>query len=124
MATVLAIPSNLPGGLDAEKSNHFGHCEIYTIVNIENNAVQSATTLEAVPHSEGGCMAAVQHLKDHGVTAIAAGGMGMRPLMGFFDSGIAVYRSSDEAHVRDVVDAFCRGSLPAFSPDNACQGHH
>ncbi|MBQ7607470.1 MAG: NifB/NifX family molybdenum-iron cluster-binding protein [Desulfovibrionaceae bacterium] len=122
--TILAIPSNLPGGLDAEKSGHFGHCEIYTLATIENGAVLSVQTLEAVPHTEGGCLVAVQHLASHGVTALAAGGMGMRPLMGFQELGIAVYRSSEEVTVREVVDAFCKGTLPLFSTDNACKGHH
>lgn len=122
--TVLAIPSNLPGGLEAEKSNHFGHCEIYTLVTLDNGAVQSVSTLEAVPHSEGGCFAAVQHLHANGVTALAAGGMGMRPLMGFADLGIAVYRSVEETTVSQVVEAFLKGKLPVFQLDNACQGHH
>ena len=34
--TVLAIPSELPGGMDAGMGMHFGHCAIYTVVEVEN----------------------------------------------------------------------------------------
>ena len=36
---------------------HFGHCDIYTIVEIEDGAVKNVSTLENVPHQHGGCMA-------------------------------------------------------------------
>ena len=78
--TVLAIPSELPGGMDAGMGMHFGHCDIYTIVEIENGAIKAQNTLPSIPHQQGGCMAPVQYLAEHGVTAMLAGGMGMRPL--------------------------------------------
>lgn len=76
---LLAVPSANPGGLDAAMGMHFGHCDIYTIVEVTDNAVASVTTLPNVPHQQGGCMAPVQHLAGHGVKKLLAGGMGMRP---------------------------------------------
>ena len=32
--TVLAVPSNGAGGLEAERSGHFGRCDCFTIVEI------------------------------------------------------------------------------------------
>ena len=89
--STLAIPSALPGGLEAGMGMHFGHCDIYTIVQIEDGAIKSVGTLPNVPHQQGGCLAPVQHLASHGVTALLAGGMGMRPLMGFQQAGVSVY---------------------------------
>ncbi|MCR5812983.1 MAG: dinitrogenase iron-molybdenum cofactor biosynthesis protein [Desulfovibrio sp.] len=123
-STVLAIPSNLPGGLDAERSAHFGHCEIYTIVKLEGKEIKEVTTLEPVPHTEGGCLVAVQHLGSHGVTELIAGGMGMRPLMGFTEMGIKVYYCPADGPVRNAVNAYLEDKLPVFSPDNTCQHHH
>ena len=37
--TILAIPSQLPGGMDSGMGMHFGHCDIYTIVELENGQV-------------------------------------------------------------------------------------
>ncbi|MCR4666386.1 MAG: NifB/NifX family molybdenum-iron cluster-binding protein [Desulfovibrio sp.] len=120
-STLLAIPSNMPGGLDAEPSQHFGHCEIFTLVTIENNAISKVETLDPIPHTEGGCMAAVQHLRSHNVTALLSGGMGMRPLQGFNEFGINVYHLAGTATVGDAVKAFMEGKLPLFSMDNTCR---
>ena len=30
----IAIPTNNPGGLEASRSDHFGHCEVFTIVSL------------------------------------------------------------------------------------------
>ena len=71
--STLAIPSALPGGLEAGMGMHFGHCDINTIVQIEDGAIKSVGTLPNVPHQQGGCLAPVQHLASHGVTALLAG---------------------------------------------------
>lgn len=118
----LAIPSNHPGGLDAAMGMHFGHCDIYTIVEISDKEVTSVSTLENVPHAQGGCMAPVQHLASHGVRVLLAGGMGMRPLMGFQQVGIAVYFAGGHATVGQAVQAYRDGSLKPFGTENTCGG--
>ena len=40
--STLAIPSALPGGLEAGMGMHFGHCDIYTIVQIADVSVYYA----------------------------------------------------------------------------------
>ena len=32
----IAIPSVLPGGLEAQVGAHFGHCDCYTLVDVED----------------------------------------------------------------------------------------
>ena len=120
--TVLAMPSELPGGMDAGMGMHFGHCAIYTIVEIENGAVVAQSTLASIPHQQGGCMAPVQYLADHGVTALLAGGMGMRPLMGFTQMHIDVFFAGNCASVGQAVEAFSQGKLNRFSTDQTCGG--
>ena len=44
MSFLLAVPSCMPGGLDAQMGMHFGHCDIYTIVEIEDNAIKAVGT--------------------------------------------------------------------------------
>ena len=89
-STVVAIPSTHPGGLEAPLGAHFGHCDLYTLVKIAAGKVLEVTTLPNVPHQQGGCMAPVNHLAQHGVQVLIAGGMGLRPLMGFNQAGIDV----------------------------------
>lgn len=124
MSTLVAIPSALPGGLDAQMGMHFGHCEIYTIVEVEDGAVKNVSTLENVPHQHGGCMAPVQHLASHGVKVLLAGGMGMRPLMGFQQAGVAVFFAGMFPTVGGAVQAYTEGRLQPFTTEFTCGGGH
>jgi len=119
----IAIPSTLPGGLEAGVGAHFGHCEVYTLVDVKDGAITQVGTLPPVPHVQGGCLAAVDHLAKHGVTALIAGGLGMRPLMGFNQAGIEVYQGSGVATVGSAVQAMIGGDLPQFTREFTCGAH-
>lgn len=118
----IAVPSTHPGGLDAEVEAHFGHCAAYTLVDIKEGRISEVTTLPSIPHQQGGCLAPVNHLAKNGVTVLIAGGMGLRPLMGFNQVGIEVFRGTEKPNVRTAVEAFLNGELPRFSRDHTCGG--
>jgi len=120
----IAIPSEMPGGLDAALGQHFGHCDIYTIVEAQDGKILDVRTLPNVPHQQGGCMAPVNHLAQNGVNVLIAGGMGMRPLMGFQQVGIQVFHGSNAPSVGHAVQALLMGSLPAFGTEFTCGGGH
>ena len=119
---IVAIPSVLPGGLESQIGEHFGHCEIYTLVEIGDSKVMAVTTLPNVPHEHGGCMAPVNYLAGNGVKALIAGGMGMRPLMGFKQMGIDVFHGGGEESVAGAVQALIAGELQRFSTESTCGG--
>jgi len=118
----IAIPSTLPGGLEAEVGAHFGHCEVYTIVDVQGGRTTQVSTLPNIPHQEGGCLAPVKHLAERGVTALIAGGMGLRPLMGFHQAGIEVFRGAGFPSVGEAVQALLKGELAQFSREATCGG--
>ena len=120
----VAVPSENPGGMDAGMGMHFGHCDVYTIVEVADGAVKAVSTLANVPHVQGGCMAPVQHLASHGVKALLAGGMGMRPLMGFQQVGIDVFFAGNQKTVGQAVQAYLDKGLQPFSTDFTCGGGH
>ncbi len=120
----IAVPSALPGGLEAEVGAHFGHCDLYTIIDVENGAVSQVSTLPNVPHEQGGCMAPVNHLAQNGVNLLIAGGMGMRPLMGFNQVGIDVFYGAGAPSVGTAVDALLKGTLVKFTQEYTCGGGH
>ena len=120
----VAIPSALPGGLAAEVGAHFGHCEVYTLVDLQEGRITRVETLPSIPHAQGGCLAAVNHLARHGVTALIAGGLGMRPLMGFNQAGIEVYRGTEAPNVDAAVKALIAGGLELFTREFTCGGSH
>lgn len=118
----VAIPSNNPGGLEAGISGHFGHCDLYTIVDIEDGNIKAVETMDNPPHQEGGCLAPVRLLADRGVDKLLAGGMGQRPLMGFSQVGIEVYFAGGQPSVGQSVQAFLDGRLQPFGLNSVCGG--
>jgi len=127
----VAIPTDRPGGLDAVRSDHFGHCEIFTVVDLDdNNAVTAVETVANGTHEAGGCMVPVRILHDAGVDAIVVGGMGARPMQGFAEVGIKVYFANREAvpSVSAVIDHLAANQFRLMHPDQVCQGsgncHH
>jgi predicted Fe-Mo cluster-binding NifX family protein len=124
MNTVVAVPSEIPGGLKAPIGAHFGHCELYTLIRMENGEISSVDVLPNVPHEQGGCMAPVSHLAKNRVRVLLAGGMGMRPLMGFQQMGIEVYHCGGAKTVEDAINAFRAGQLPLFSREFTCHGEN
>ncbi|MEW6265257.1 MAG: NifB/NifX family molybdenum-iron cluster-binding protein [Thermodesulfobacteriota bacterium] len=122
MNSVVALPSEVPGGLEAGLGAHFGHCEIYTLVTVEDGRITKVTTLPGVPHQQGGCLAPVQYLAQNGVKILISGGMGMRPLLGFNQMGIDVYYGAGVATVKEALAALLEGRLPQFSQEYTCGG--
>jgi predicted Fe-Mo cluster-binding NifX family protein len=121
-STVVAIPSSYPGGLEAALGAHFGHCDLYTVVKIANGKIEEIATLPNVPHQQGGCMAPVNHLAQNGVQVLIAGGMGMRPLMGFNQVGITVLYGGSAQTVGEAVDGLMQGRLQQFTSEFTCGG--
>ncbi|MGA9756017.1 MAG: NifB/NifX family molybdenum-iron cluster-binding protein [Desulfobaccales bacterium] len=119
---LVAIPSTHPGGLEAAIGAHFGHCDLYTLVKIAEGQVLEVTTLPNVPHQQGGCMAPVNHLAQNGVQVLIAGGMGMRPLMGFNQAGIDVLYGNGAQTVSQAVEALLNGTLTRFTTEFTCGG--
>ena len=118
----IAIPSMGPGGLDGERSGHFGHCDVFTMVDVENGEIKDVSTVQNQSHVQGGCMVPVNLLADHNVNALIVGGIGMRPLMGFKQVGIDVYCDAERPQIRTVVEDLIAGKLPAIGDDQVCGG--
>ncbi len=118
--TRVAVPSEAPGGLEAQRSGHFGHCEFFTIVDLVDGAVDGVGVLQNAPHGSGGCMAPVSMLAQQGVDALIVVGIGGRPLLGCRQVGITVYVGEGE-DVQDAVTAYLGGGLAEVGPDEVCQ---
>ena len=124
----IAIPSMDGGGLDGRRSGHFGHCDVFTLVDVTDGKITNVTTIQNQEHVQGGCMVPVNLLAYHNVDALVVGGIGMRPLMGFRQAGINVYHDSERAAIRPVVEDLIAGNLPEIIDDQVCGGgggmHH
>ena len=118
----IAVPSLGNGGLDGQRSPHFGHCDVFTLVDVENGEISNVAVVPNPPHQEGGCLVPVNILGSHGVDALVVGGIGQRPLMGFNEAGIDVYHDSTRPEIEPVIEDLIAGNLPLISMDNTCGG--
>ena len=118
----IAIPSTDKGGLDGQRSGHFGHCDVFTLVDVEGGKIKGVTTISNQSHVQGGCMVPVNLLAENKVNALIVGGIGMRPLMGFRQVGIDVYHDAARPEIRPVVEDLIAGKLPIISDDQVCGG--
>lgn len=118
----IAIPSEGEGGLDGLRAGHFGHCDVFTFVDLMDGKIDQVTTVQNVSHVQGGCMVPVNLLASHNVDALIVGGIGMRPLMGFRQVGIDVYHEAERQEIRPVVEDMIAGKLLMISDDQVCGG--
>lgn len=124
MTARLAVPTTGVAGLESARSQHFGHCDCFTIVDIDDGQITGVSGVACPEHVEGGCLRPVQVLSEAGVTAVVAFGMGMRPLQGFLRAGIAVLHDNTEPNVGKVAQLVAEGRVRPMAPEVACNHHH
>jgi predicted Fe-Mo cluster-binding NifX family protein len=78
----IAIP--LAGG---KLAAHFGHCEQFAVIDVDNNKIVKKDLLTPPPHEPG---VLPRWLGELGVNIILAGGMGQRAVMLFGEQQIKV----------------------------------
>ena len=115
----VAVPSVAPGGLKAACSDHFGHCDCFTLVVTD---ASGNVGVNVVPNNHGaGCNSVVNQLRGVGADVIMVRGIGQRPLMGFRQVGIKVFQGVG-ALVGDVVESYHSGSAIFVDERDSCQG--
>jgi len=118
----IAVPSMQPGGLEAQRSGHFGRCDVFTLIDLEDDKVLKVEMVPNVDRADGGCLVPVQLLAGQGVHSIVVSGMGMRPLLGFMDVGIEVLLG-EGITVNDALKSYIAGNLEQMKEQNVCGGH-
>ena len=108
----VAIPTMGQGGMDCERSGHFGHCDCFTVVDIQDGEIAGTSIIDNPPHEEGGCLRPVSLLADNGIDAI----------VGFQQVGITVYFENQTPNVGEVAKMAAAGTLPVMGAEHAC--HH
>jgi predicted Fe-Mo cluster-binding NifX family protein len=118
----IAIPSNGEGGLDGTRSGHFGHCDVFTFIDVEDGKIKNVSTIPNQEHVQGGCMVPVNLLSEHKVDILVVGGIGMRPLMGFRQAGIDVYHEAERTDIKPVVEDLIADKLFMIADNQVCGG--
>ncbi len=98
-------------------SEHFGHCEGFTIYEVEGEKVQSKQFLSNPGHQPGFLP---KYLHEQGINVIISGGMGGGAIQLFNERGIDVITGS-EGDVDDVINYYVKGNLK--SSGSVCDKH-
>ena len=118
--TKLAIPCTGQASLQAQVSPHFGHCDSYAIVTIEDGKVKSMEPVSNGEHSD--CSEPVRALVANKVSLMLVGGMGMRPYLAFKELGIEVRRGITGT-VAEAVESYLKGETFPMTQDSSCNCH-
>ncbi|MCA1756741.1 MAG: ATPase [Bacteroidales bacterium] len=105
-----AIPTN--GGI---LTAHFGHCEKFAIVDVEDGEVVSSEMVTPPVHQPGVYPA---FLAGEGVSVIIAGGMGQKAQDLFAQNNIKVCMGVDGGDPAGLVKAYLKNEL--VTGDNLC----
>ncbi len=67
----IAIPTNIPVGVEANRSEHFGKCDLFTVIELDgDNEFSGVETYKNMAHDVGGCMAPIKILQNADVDAM------------------------------------------------------
>jgi ATP-binding protein involved in chromosome partitioning len=108
----IAVPT-----ADGKLCLHFGHCEKFVIVDVDDASKTITGKEDAVPppHEPG---VLPKWLHEKGVSIIIAGGMGMRAQQFFSQYGIKVVVGAPAEHPQTVILDYLKGKLVTGS--NIC----
>jgi len=116
--TKIAIPCTGEAGLQARVSAHFGRCDSYAIVTIEEGRIKAIKSMSNRNHTD--CGGSVRTLVENGVGLMLVGGMGMRPYSAFKELGIEV-RCGITGTVAEAVELYLKGETLPMGQDTLCR---
>jgi predicted Fe-Mo cluster-binding NifX family protein len=116
--TRLAIPCTGEAALQAEVSGHFGHCDSYAIVTIEEGRIETVESVSNKSHTD--CSSSVRRLVENGVGLMLVQSMGMRPYFAFKELGIEV-RCGITGTVGEAVESYLNGETSPMGQDSLCE---
>jgi predicted Fe-Mo cluster-binding NifX family protein len=95
--------------------SHFGHCQQFALINVENGLITSEEFVTPPPHEPG---LLPGWLAERGVTDVIAGGMGQRAINLFIEQNIKVNVGVPAKTPKELVSDWIGESL--VTGVNAC----
>lgn len=87
---------------------HFGHCQQFAIVDVENNEIKDVKTLDPPEHVPG---LYPRWVAGFGVTDVIAGGMGQQAISLFNQQGINAFVGAPLKPPKELVADFLSNKL-------------
>ena len=94
---------------------HFGHCQDFALIEVENNQIKSKEILVPPAHEPG---VLPSWLHEMGANVIIAGGMGQRAVDLFSQNNISVVVGAPSLGPEELVKSYIDNSLA--TGDNIC----
>jgi len=94
---------------------HFGHCETFSMVEVDDQKIVKTVQLDPPPHEPG---VLPKWLAEQGANVIIAGGMGQRAQQLFTQQGIQVVVGAASDSPEKLAENFLQGTLETGA--NAC----
>ena len=88
--------------------SHFGHCQQFALVDVENNTIMGERLITPPPHEPG---LLPGWLAERGVTNVIAGGMGQRALDLFAAQNINVNVGAQPKSPNELVSDWLKSTL-------------
>ncbi|MBN2485775.1 MAG: NifB/NifX family molybdenum-iron cluster-binding protein [Bacteroidales bacterium] len=110
MKTIIAIPLE-----NGRLCSHFGHCQQFSIIEVENSNIIEEKLITPPPHEPGLLPA---WLAERGVTDVIAGGMGQRAVNLFNEQHIKVNVGAQAKSPVELVNDWINKTL--VTGTNAC----
>ncbi len=88
--------------------SHFGHCEKFALIEVEENQIKTVTEITPPEHQPG---LYPRWISQFGVTDVIAGGMGQQAISLFHQQKINVFVGAPVKSARELVDDFMADRL-------------
>jgi predicted Fe-Mo cluster-binding NifX family protein len=117
MKKIIAIP--LENGV---LSTHFGHCQAFAFVNVENDKITNITVLDPPEHQPG---TFPRFVAANGATDVIGGGMGPQAISLFNAANVNVFIGAPVETPENLVNDFLAGKLQLSANycDHDSEGH-
>ena len=116
----VAFPSNKPGGRDATIHPHFGRCDVFTIVEVEDKQVKDVKVVENRSEHLGFTGTPAEILASQDIDAVMTGGMGPKALELMKQGGIEVFATNAKT-VDGAVLEIIEGKAKVATVEDACK---
>jgi predicted Fe-Mo cluster-binding NifX family protein len=122
--TKIAIPSMSDIGLESDVCAHFGSCEYFTIVDVQDKSIAEIRAISNMsPDGEHNCTAPSIILKSQNVEAVLVSGIGGRPFFSLTEKNIKVFAGA-MGKVSDAIQDYNNGLLYELSTNGTCNCSH
>lgn len=118
---LIAIPSVLPGGMNSKRSGHFGMCDVFTLISIQDGQVAGVQIVENTETGDLQCQAPVEMLLTKGVDTLIVNNLGQKPFSLLKAAGVEVLLGRGLT-VKAVVDNYLAGRLEPLTEEYVCEG--